>query len=394
MTMEGKYLAKGGFYIKAEELVKAVERFKNVIPKKAKNGIFERLLIHQMKHRLELHGSDGEIYATTFLNVEPIEGTKVDVSVTVSYKEISAYLKRIPKETTIKCVYADDEKEIPLMLIESKYGQKAFHGIDSCNYPKAAKFRCSNIAVMKVCDFRSMLARTLFATDDKADSKMNGIYFHCLPDRTRFVATNKYILSMYEKTGVVFTKPESVVVPSKVLRTFMAATEDILEDENVLIYISEGHILLSCKGFALFSKCLGTDFPDYESVIRKESRYIAILERENLIKVIKQLLPFADKKTPRIDLNFDKDGVLLSIESTSHKPIKTENLLCKYSGDTPKYFMVSFNAKLLLPILENIESEHIVMKMVSSGRPVVIQPEPQDAEAYMLCLIAPMLVFK
>jgi len=197
---------------------------------------------------------------------------------------------------------------------------------------------------------------------------------------------------MYERTDVIFRKPESVVVPKRFLQAFVAGINAPHHGKNVLIYICEGHIMLSGYGFSLFSKCLSEDFPDYERAIPKEPKYTSILKRDDLIKVIKQLLPFADKKTPRVDLLFDEGGVEVSTENTKHGVSKAEKLYCEYSGDAPTGFRIRFNAKSLLPILENLKSERIVMKMVSNGRNVVILPEPQDSKAYVLCLIAPMLI--
>ena len=392
MSTEGKYVVKGGFYIKARELKAAVKRFKYVIPKGDSDEILKRLLMHQMKHTLVLEGSDGEMYATSILNVEPIEGSVLDPSMAVSYYSLRDYLKHVPEETLLKCVFAENEKGIPYMLIENEQGRQPFHGICSCNYPKAPKFHCSNIAIMEVDDFRDMVARTIFAADEMPYSRLGGVYFHCLPDRTRFIATNRAILSMYERTDIIFPKPESVVVPKRFLQAFVAGINAPHHGKNVLIYICDGHIMLSGNGFSLFSKCLSEDFPDYERVIPKEPKYTPILKRDDLIGVIKQLLAFANQKTSRINLFFDEAKVAVSAEIPVHGMSKTEKLPCKYSGDAPTWFRISFNAKLLLSILENLKSEYIVMKMASSGRNVVILPEPQNSKAHMLCLIAPLLV--
>jgi len=395
MSTEGKFVAKGGFQVRAGELKAALKCFKHMITQKVADEILKRVLLHRMGHRLELHGSDGEMYATSFLDVEPIQGTKIDVGVAVPYKELTDYLKQISDKTILKCVCADDEKGIPHLLIESEYGRRAFHGIDSHNYPKAPAFRCINILIMTVGDFRDMLARTTFAADDGVTyPKLNGVYFHCLPDRTRFVATNRYILSMYEKTDLIFTKPESVMVPIKFLRAFANSIESLSEDGKVFIYISDNHILLAHKGFSLFSKCLGADFPDYEKVMSKEAQYVAILERETMINTIERLISFANKRSPRIDFLFDQDRVWLSVENKRLRKIEKESLSCNYIGDIPICFTISFNAKSLLSILENLKSEKVVMKMVSSGRPAVIEPEPQASNAYILCLISPVLVLK
>jgi DNA polymerase-3 subunit beta len=389
MSTEGKYVVRGGFYIKIGELKSAIERFKHVIPEKSSNKILRHLLMHQMHHRLELHGSDGEIDATVVLNVQPIEGMMLDTGLAVPYKSLVNHLNRVPDDVLIKCVFVDEQGSSSHILIESEYGRKTLHGTPLHMYPKAARFCCSNIAIMNVGDFRGMLSQTMFAADKSADSKLNGVYFHCLPDKTRFVATNKYILSMYERADVVFTEPESVVVPTKVLQIFAEGIKDASEEESVLIYVCDGHILLAHKSFSLFSKCLGGDFPDYERVISKERPYVVSLMREKLINAIKELLPFLDKKSPRIDLNFIGHRVDISVKNIDGRTLKTKFLY--YDSVERTTFEVSFNATQVLCVLETIRSEYIMIKVERSSLPVAILPEPQDANAHVLCLIAPVL---
>jgi len=387
MSTEGKYVAKGGFQIKAGELKAAVQRFKHVIPKGDTDEILTRLLVCQMKDRLELHGSDGEMYASFAMNVEPLERFVVGEGRAVSYYWLTNYLKYVPEETVLKCVFAENEKGVPYFLIETEYGREVFYGIDSHNYPKAAKFYCSNIAIMKVDDFRDMVARTIFAADGMLYSRLGGVYFHCLPDRTRFVATNRAILSMYEKTDVIFRKPESIVVPTGVLQAFKAGIKDTPEGENVLIYISEGYIQLACNGFVLFSKCLCEDFPDYERVVPKETPHVATFERDKLYKAVKRLKAVTNRDVPRIEFTFSEDSVELYAPNEQRGSGSTETVECKYGGDTLK---VSFDADFLLSILQAIQSKRVIMRIASSKRPVIIEPEPKPVLYNMLCLIMPM----
>jgi DNA polymerase-3 subunit beta len=387
MSTEGKYVARGGFYIKAAELKAAVQRFKHVIPKGDADEILTRLLMYQIKDRLELQGSDGEIYASFALKVEPLERFLVGGGMAVSYYWLRDYLKYVPEKAILKCIFADNEKGIPYMLIESERGTKSFYGIDSYNYPKATKFYCSNIAMMKVDDFRDMVARTIFAVDDMPYSRLGGVYFHCLPDRTRFVATNRAILSMYERTDVIFRKPESVVVPIRVLQAFMAGIKGLSGGENVLIYISEGHIQLAYNGFVLFSKCLGEDFPDYARVIPKETPHVVTFDRDKLREAVKRLKVVTNREVSRIEFAFSGDSVELYAPNAQQEGGSTEKVVCNYAGDTIK---ISFCADFLLPILENIKSERIIMRIASNIRPVIIEPESQPLLFNMLCLIMPL----
>jgi DNA polymerase III sliding clamp (beta) subunit (PCNA family) len=113
---------------------------------------------------------------------------------------------------------------------------------------------------------------------------------------------------------------------------------------------------------------------------------VATFERDKLRKAVKRLTPGKDKELQRIVFTFSDNSVELHALNAQRKVAATEKVPCKYSGDT---FKISFSAGFLLSILDNIKSERIIMRMVNSIRPVIIQPESQPLLSSMLCLIMP-----
>jgi DNA polymerase III sliding clamp (beta) subunit (PCNA family) len=398
-----KFVVHGGFYIKAGELKAAVERFKHVVPEKSEDKILEHLLMYQMKDKVELRGStrdayaDCEIHASFMVNVEPVEGSNVNaVTLAVPYEPFTYFLKSVREDTKLKCVHADNERGVPHLLVESEYGRHVFPVIPSWGYPTFPHLRPDDIVFMKLDAFRDMIARTLFAADDAPRSKLAGVYFDFLPDKTRFVATNKYILSMYESAELEFpkvggTKPKSMIVPIKALQAFMEGIRGLESGDEIIIYPFEQYIMLAYGGFTLSSTLLSGPYPDYERVVFKERPYVVSLKREELINEMKELLPFADKESPIFHLSFIGDRLDISVENTRRRMRKIKTGSVFYESVERTAFAVRFNAKQLLRILENIRSEYVVIKVESSSRPVVILPEPQNAKAYVLCLISPVV---
>jgi DNA polymerase-3 subunit beta len=401
MSTEGKYIAHGGFYIKAGELKAAIERFKYVVPEESEESedkILEHLLMYQMGNKVELRGSardiyaDCEIHASFMVNVEPIEGSINAVTQAVPYKPFSAFLKSVPDNTMLKCMQANNEKDIPHFLVESEYGCEAFYGILSRNYPPFPRLRPDDIVFMKVDAFRDMVARTLFAADDAAYSILAGVYFDFLPDKTRFVATNRYIVSIYESTELVFpkasgAKPKSMIVPAMALQAFVEGIKGLKSSDNIIIYPFEQYIMLAYGGFILSSTLLNGCYPNYERVIPKETPRVVIFDCDKLRKAIKRLMAITNRDVSRIEFTFSGDSVELYAANAQRGASNTEKVACKYSGETLK---ISFCAELLLPILENIKSKHILMGIDNSIRPAIIQPHPQSLLSSMLYLIMPM----
>ncbi len=392
MSTGGKYVTGDGFYVKAGDLKAALGRFKHVITKKSPDSILGRLLMYQTKDRLELHGSDGKMYATFIMDVKPTWELKVGVRMAVPYKLLTDFLKDIPDEAVLACKQAHDEKHIPFLLVESDNSYQFFHGIDPSNFPPPPRWRPDNIVLMDEDAFRDMVAKTIFAAaDDREYPNLSGVYFDFLPDRTNFVATNRSILSVYTRTDLEFgsikNKPKSIIVPTKVLNAFMAGIKGLPRIEKVLIYPFDEHILLAHRGFFLASKLISGEYPDYQRVIPTETPHVAFFERGKLYKAVKRLASTVNTEMPVVEFIFSGDGVELCASNAQQGGGGKEKMVCKYAGDALK---VSFSADLLLSILENIKSERVVMRIAGSTRPVIIEPEPQDMLSNMLCLIAPL----
>jgi DNA polymerase-3 subunit beta len=387
MSTEGKYMTKGGFYVKAGELKAAVDRFKYVVPEKAENEILERLLLRHVKSRLDLEWCDGEMYASYILDVEHIDGVFESVSMAVQYKQLMDFLKGLPDDTTLKCMGAQNERGIPFMLVESDHWSHVFHGIDSIHYPKGYREYAKNVLLMGIEDFRDMIASTAFAADDPTLGILHSIYFHLLPDRTKFVATNGHMLSLYERTDLVAIKAGGVVVPVTALQAFMHGIKGLPHGKNVSIYIAEKRIQFSYRGFVLAVPFLEGSYPDYQSVIPTDTPYMATFELGRLRKAVKRLLPSKDRDLARIEFTFEGNKATLLARDDKLKEIATEVMACKYGG---KAFKISFHGESLLSILENIGGERIAMRMTNTVRPVIIEPVPQSLHLNMLCLIMPL----
>ena len=385
MNAEGKNV-KGGFAIKARALKAAIERFKEVVPKKAAKEYLTHLFLRQTGGRLELHGGDGEIYATLVIDVEPMGGN--DVRVAVQYKQLTDFLKGLPENVMLKCMQTEGKDGALNLLAESKYGRHTFRGTEFVDFqiePEGDDYR---VVAIKVADFRDIVASTAFAADDSFFLNLHGIYFHFLPDKTNLVATNRYILSLYERADLVFSGVKSVIVPVKALHGFVAGIKDAPDNDEVSMYVSEHCVLFSYGAFRLRTPVINSSFPDYQSVIPTDTPRVAIFELEKLRKAVKRMATVANKKVPRIEFTFSGDIVELYTHNALNGVTGTENVACKYGGDTLK---IAFSAKLLLPVLENIKGERIVMRMVGPHRSVVIEPETQTSPLNMLCLMMPLV---
>jgi DNA polymerase III beta subunit len=392
MSTGGKYEAVGGFSVEVGYLEDAIKRVKHVLPAKSKSGnkLLEYVLLMQKGDKLELQASGLEAQASFDIKVRPIKGEPNEVRIAVPYKQLLSFMKGFQDWQELRCAQIKEENNAPCLLIESIWGQHIFQGVEASEYPKFLELNCDDYTTVDVSILREAVSQVAFAADDSGLYGLDGVYFDFDGNYTHVVATNKYILSLYSREFFFICTPsQNFFVPVKALQAFLLGTEKLLWANCVSIYVSSHHIQLESSGFKVSSVLINGSFPNYRKVIPSETPYIATLEREKLYEAIKRLLLFVDRKLPRVDLTFANNNVTILGRSTVKGTAEMVNLVCQYGGDT---FRISFNAKFLLRILENLKSKHIIMKMVGNGRPVAIQPEPQAAKAHVLCLISSMLV--
>jgi DNA polymerase-3 subunit beta len=361
-----------------------MERFKYVVPKNPISWEFSHVLFHQHGNTLELRVGDYSLNASFAIYAQARSG---EVRVLVPYRKLRDFVKGIPAAATIVCTQIKEENGPTYFLVESTSGDSSFLCLDAERYPDFPGVKDGHPITLGVNDFRDMVARTAFAADETDYFNLHGVYFHFLPDRTAFVATDRLVMSIYECRHLVFPDVKNVIVPVKALQAFVHGIKKVSSTEKVDILISEGRIQLSCGGFILNSTLIDREYPPYQSVIPSNTPYVAIFERKKLYEAIKQLLPSRGRDFVGIDLIFEGDNVMICIQDRGIKSTYIGSMISKPDGDN---LHIGFNARMLLSIVENINGERIVMKIASNTRPVIIEPETQAPPIDMLCLIMPL----
>ncbi len=232
------------------------------------------------------------------------------------------------------------------------------------------------------------MARSVFATaNEELRPVMNGIYFDLTTEALAIVASDGHKLVRTRNKSIKSDMPKSFILPKKpsiLLKNVLQKTEDEVvisfDDRNATISFVDG--TLSCR-------LIEGRYPNYNSVIPQDNPNQLTIDRMSFIGVIRRVLPFASDSSQQIRLHIEMGRVVVSSEDIDFATSAKEELVCDYNGNIMD---IGFKGSSLMEILNNLDSEEVILELADPSRPCLILPAQQPENEDILMLIMPMLL--
>ncbi|MCK5915610.1 MAG: hypothetical protein KAG92_05695, partial [Deltaproteobacteria bacterium] len=130
-------------------------------------------------------------------------------------------------------------------------------------------------------------------------------------------------------------------------------------------------------------RMLQGDFPDYRKMIPDNFIHHLELDKEPLLKTLRQMNLLAEENYKGVFLNFTGAGLEVSFDNPERGHGST-NLLVNYQGEP---FQIIFNINYMLDFLQALPDEKIVLEINNKNQPCLIKG--LENEHYM-CGIMPI----
>jgi DNA polymerase-3 subunit beta len=366
--------------VESQLLAKNLNVLRKVIPSQTTTPILNCFLFRVVNAELTIVASDLE---TTL----EIKTSAICSEETGSFAVAAELIMDIVKSLTddrINLIFSGKELEIDSLAGNYKMA------VDSAEeFPKAPKMSQENSVVLDSHVLNKALQKTVFATgSDELRAFVNGVCIDFKADSLVFVATDANKLSKYTRNDIQTQDPKQLIMPKKPISVLTTAL--IGKDEEVNISFNDTNICFEIENTIMMCRLIDAKYPAYENVIPKENPNSLEINRVELLKSIKRISIFASKATSQIIL--DKKGNSLTILSEdrdyNNKGVETMNI--KGDGNDLK---IGFNSKFLIDILNNLESEKILLEMSQPNRAGIITPVVElNSEESILMLVMPVMI--
>jgi DNA polymerase-3 subunit beta len=368
------------FIVNSNYLLKQLSNINGVITTNPVVPILENFLFEIDKSNLTVTASDLQTSMITEMNVE----SKEKGNIAVPARILLDTLKNLPDQPV---TFSVDESTYSIE-ISSDNGRYKLSGENATDFPKVPAVSNDFSASVSSEVLSRALNNTIFATSsDELRPAMTGVYVNLSDKNTTFVATDGHRLVRYRRTDVKSENGNAIIIPRKALNLLKATLPS--ENTDVSIDFNLSNAFFRFGSIRMICRLIDERFPDYENVIPSSSTIKMTISRADFLSSLKRISIYANKTTHQVRLKITGSELQVSAEDLDFSNEANERLSCEHEGEDIE---IGFNAKFLIEMLSNIDTEQIRLNMSAANKAGVILPADKNKEEDILMLVMPVML--
>lgn len=368
------------FIVNSNYLLKQLSNINGVITTNPVVPILENFLFEIDKSNLTVTASDLQTSMITELNVE----SKEKGNIAVPARILLDTLKNLPDQPV---TFSVDESTYSIE-ISSDNGRYKLSGENATDFPKVPAVSNDFSASVSSEVLSRALNNTIFATSsDELRPAMTGVYVNLSDKNTTFVATDGHRLVRYRRTDVKSENGNAIIIPRKALNLLKATLPS--ENTDVSIDFNLSNAFFRFGSIRMICRLIDERFPDYENVIPTSSSIKMTISRADFLSSLKRISIYANKTTHQVRLKITGSELQVSAEDLDFSNEANERLSCEHEGEDIE---IGFNAKFIIEMLSNIDTEQIRLNMTAANKAGVILPADKNKEEDILMLVMPVML--
>ena len=368
------------FVVSSNALLKQLTAINGVITTNPVVPILENFLFEIGDGKLIVSASDLQTSMITEITVE----AKVKGSIAVPAKILLDTLKNLPEQPVTFTI----DPETYSIEISSDNGRYKLSGENATDFPKVPGVKNGYSVDMSSEILNRAISSTIFAaSNDELKPAMTGVYLSLTETNATFVATDGHRLIRYRRTDIVSDMANTLIIPKKALNLLKASLPS--DNTNVKVEYNASNAFFSFNNIKMICRLIDERFPDYENAIPIDNPNILTIGRTDLMNSLKRISIYANKTTHQVRLKLAGSELQISAEDLDFSNEANERLACEFEGQDME---IGFNAKFLVEMLSNLDSNQIEMHFSAPNRAGIIRPADKDEHEDVLMLVMPVML--
>lgn len=370
------------FIVSSSVLLKQLQSISGVLNSTNTLPILDNFLFSISKKELRISASDLE---TTFTTTVTLDKSDKDGNIAIPARLLLDTLKTFPEQPL---TFTVDDKTFGIE-ISSDNGKYKLSGQNGNEFPKIPTVDGSTSIELNAEVIFNAINKTLFASgNDELRPVMSGVLFQLSSKDMTFVATDAHKLVRYIRTDAKTKGSGEIILPKKPLNLL----KNILSssDGKLSFKYNEANAFFQFENVELICRLIDGKYPNYDAVIPKENPNQLTIDRMAFLNSIKRISIFSNKTTHQVRLKISGSELNLSAEDLDFANEANERLTCNYSGDDIE---IGFNSKFLMEMLNNLDSENVILEMSAPNRAGILLPsEADNKDESLLMLVMPVML--
>ena len=345
---------------------------------------------NQAEKTLQLTGSDSETWLQATLMLEECEGEgRFCVSAT---SLLDALTPLSEQPVTILATTESDNR----FTLEHQSG-KAYFPIDNADeYPTPQPTGAdSQLIEMDAKELATAIQTVGWATaNDDLRPVMAGVYFDIMQDKTVVTASDGHVLMKYTTREDGSGPVGSFIMPKKVAK-LLPQMLDWKEYDSCDVMFTERQATIEQSNWSLTFRLVEGKYPNYESVIPKDSPFWMRADRSQLQNSVRKVSPFTNESSMMLRCTIKNNGLMIVGEDYDFSMGAEDQVLIE--SNNPQAVTIGLKSSSLLAVLQKIPGMNVEVDYTDPSRAVTIieaidEEEKSKRKGEVLGLLMPMLV--
>ncbi len=349
-------------------------------------GVVERRSTIPILSNVLLKAEGGELTLTaTDLDIEVVEHIPAMVTqpggTTLQAVILHDIVRKLPDGAQLELSRTGDDSQMNVVSGKARFALQALAPDD---FPSVEAGDMSHSFELDAKDLKRLIDKTQFAiSTEETRFYLNGIYLHTAENEDgpvlRTVATDGHRLAQVE-----MPLPEGaagmpgIIVPRKTVTELRKLCED--SDMKMQVELSESKIRFSTDGLKLTSKLIDASFPDYDRVIPKNNDKTMSVSNADFAAAVDRVSTLSTDKGRAVKLLISGDQLTLSVTNPDSGSAE-EQIVSQYDSEPLE---IGFNARYLLDISSQVESDEMNFLMSDPGAPTMVRDGSDMTTLYVL----------
>ncbi len=371
-----KFIVSSSLLLKQLQAISGVLSTNNTLP------ILDNFLFELGDSEIKILASDLETTMTSRINVDMAEG---EGSVAIPAKILLDTLKTF-SDVPVTLDIDSDNFGVTLTAGEGKYKLAGQNGEE---YPQVPAIENSASFTMESDILFEAISKTIFAaSNDDLRPVMAGVFCELSSENTTFVATDAHKLVRYRRMDVKSEESANFILPKKPLTQLKNILSQ--DDAPVEIEYSETNAKFTFKNIIMTCRLIDGKYPNYTAVIPAKNPNKMTVDRQPFMNAIRRVSIFSNQSTYQVKFKIAGTELNLMAEDLDYSNEARERLNCHYEGDDME---IGFNSKFMVEMLQNLETEQVMLEMSEPNRAGLIIPvDSENKDEDILMLVMPVML--
>lgn len=368
------------FIVSSSALLKQLSSINGVVTNNPVVPILENFLFEINNSTLTITASDLETSMITELPVEAKENGRIAAPARILLET----LKNLPDQPVTFTI----DEETYTIEISSSNGRYKLSGENATDFPRVPVVQGANAIEIPSNALARAINKTIFAvSNDELRPAMTGIFVQLRFDSVTFVATDGHRLLRYRRTDVATSQEASLIIPRKAFTLLKSTLPS--EATPVRMEFNQSNAFFSFDNIRMICRLIDERYPDYENVIPVQNPNKLTIDRQDLLSSVKRISIYSNKTTHQIRLKLSGSELHVSAEDLDFSNEANERLTCQYEGEDME---IGFNAKFLMEMLNNLDSDEITFELSTPNRAGLLMPIVNEDSESVLMLVMPVML--